>query len=67
MLMALPELEFRLISIDRVTADPGIWLTILSPVAVQKLISFLDKRCLKEELAGQMPESGMPNASLSEV
>jgi hypothetical protein len=46
--MVLPELEFRLIPIDRVPATTGIWLCILSLVAVLRADRFLDKRYLKD-------------------
>ena len=46
--MVLPELEFRLIPIDRVPATTGIWLCILSLVAVLRADGFLDKRYLKD-------------------
>ena len=44
MLMVLPELKFRLIPIDRVPATSGVWLCILSLVAVQRADRFLDKK-----------------------
>jgi len=40
MLVTLPGLEFHLIPIDRVTAPPMIWLSILSLVAVQRSDKF---------------------------